>query len=133
MVAVRITQTVSLQLLPLNVHFNSTSLANILSLSEVESHYQVTMDTTFESAFNVHINDHTILKFLKCGTVLYYFDTAKANKSPVNTYSFLSTVKDKNHILVDLKLKERIDLVTYKEKLAGLLYNTTEISLPKIK
>ena len=25
---------------------------------------------------------------------MYYFDTAESNKSPVNAYSFLSTVKD---------------------------------------
>ena len=53
------------------------------------------MDTTVESAFNVHINDHTIFKFLRCGPVLYYFDTAKSNKFPVNAYSFLCTIKDK--------------------------------------
>ena len=52
------------------------------------------MDTTVESTFNVHINDHIIVKFLKCGHRLNYFDTDKSNKSPVNAYSFLSTVKD---------------------------------------
>ena len=80
------TQNASLHLLPLYVHFNSTSFVNILSLSEVDSHYQVTMDTTFESAFNVHTDNHTIVKFLKFGPELYYFDTVKSNKSPVNTY-----------------------------------------------
>ena len=69
--------------------------ANILSLSEVEIHYLFTMDTTVELESNVHINDLTIIKFLKCGTGLYYFDTSKSNKPPVNYYSFLSTVKDK--------------------------------------
>ena len=52
------------------------------------------MDTTVKSTFNAHINDHIIVKFLKCGHRLNYFDTDKSNKSPVNTYSFLSTVKD---------------------------------------
>ena len=33
------TQTESLRLLPLDVHFNSTSLTNILSLSKVKSRY----------------------------------------------------------------------------------------------
>ena len=40
------THTASLHLLPLDVHFNSTPLANILFISEVEGHYRVTMDTT---------------------------------------------------------------------------------------
>ena len=66
------------------------------------------MDTTVKSAFNVHINDHTVVKFLKYGTVMYYFDTTKSNKYPVNAYSFLSTVKDKNHILFGVKF-ERLD------------------------
>ena len=80
--------------LPLDIHFNYTPLADIPSLSEVDSHYQVTMDTTVESSSNVHINDHTIIKFLKCGSGLYYFDTAKSNKYQVNYYSFISNVKD---------------------------------------
>ena len=106
------TQTESLHFLPLNVHFIYTSLANILFLSEVESHHPVNMDTTFESAINVHINYHTIVKFLNFGPGLYYFDTAKSNKPPVNAYSFLSTVKDRKYILIHIKLKERIELAT---------------------
>ena len=51
------------------------------------------MDITVESELNAIINDHTIFKFLKCGSGLYYFDTAKSNTYPVNAYSFLPTVK----------------------------------------
>ena len=53
------------------------------------------MDTTVKSAFNVHIEDHTIVKFLKCGPGLYYFDAAKSDKPPVKSSSFISTVKEK--------------------------------------
>ena len=92
------TQNASLHLFPPNIHFNYTSLTNIISLSEAESHYQVTMDTTVESESNVHTNDHIIVKFLNCGLGMYSFDTAKYNKSPVNAYSFLSTVEyNKSH------------------------------------
>ena len=83
------TKTASLQLIPLDVNFNSTSHENIIFLSELESYYRVTMDITVESELNVIINDHTIFKFLKCGSGLYYFDTAKSNKYPVNAYLFL--------------------------------------------
>ena len=65
------TQTASLHLLPLDDHLNSTYLANLISLSEVESNYQVTMDTSVESVFNVHINDYTIDRILKFGPGLY--------------------------------------------------------------
>ena len=52
------------------------------------------MDTTVKSAFNVNINEHTIVKLLKCGYRLYSFDTSKSNKSSVNAYLFIFTVKD---------------------------------------
>ena len=42
----------------------------------------------------------------------------------MNSCLFLSTFKWKNHILVDVKLNNQIDLVTFKGKLASLLFNT---------
>ena len=77
------TQTVPLRLFPFDVIFNTTSLSNVPSLSDVESHYQVTTDTNVESVFNVHINNHAFVKFLKCGPGLYFFDTFKSNEYPV--------------------------------------------------
>ena len=50
------------------------------------------MDTTSESTFNVHINDHTVIKKLKYGPGMYYFDTDNSNKCPVNAYWFISTI-----------------------------------------
>ena len=73
----------------------------------------------------------TIIKFpsfFKFGPGLYYFDTADSNKSPVNTYSFLFAVKYNKSYLVDVKLKERIELENYRGKLAGFLNKTTKIS-----
>ena len=46
---------------------------------------------------------------------------------------FSPTLKTTNQILVDVKFKGRIELATYKGKLAGLLYKTIKISSPKIK
>ena len=92
-------------MLPHEVHLNSISLVNIIFLSEVESHYQVTLDTTLYSSFNVHINYHTIIKFLKCGPGLYYFNTDKPNKPPVNDYSFLSTIKDNKSYFSQLEIE----------------------------
>ena len=59
----------------------------------MESNYQVTMDTTFESSFNIHIKNHKIVKFLKYWPGMYYFDTTRYNQVPVNAYYFLSTIK----------------------------------------
>ena len=53
------------------------------------------MDTTIILLFNIHINYHIVVNFLKCGPGMYYFDTANYKKSPVNFYSLLSTVKEK--------------------------------------
>ena len=48
----------------------------------------------------------------------------------LHSYLLLKTT---NNILFDIKLKERIELVTYKGKLAGLPCNTTKTSLPTTK
>ena len=55
------TQTESLCLFLLPVHFNSTSLENILSLSDFDSHYLVTMGATVESEFNFLIQFSSFL------------------------------------------------------------------------
>ena len=52
------------------------------------------MDTTFKSAFNVHNNYHKTVKFLNFRPGIYYVDTAKYNKPPVNAYSFFSTTQE---------------------------------------
>ena len=46
---------------------------------------------------------------------------------------FSLLIKTTNNILVEVKLKERIDLGTYKEKLAGLPHKTIKISFPTTK
>ena len=91
------------------------------------------MNTTVGSVFNVHINYHAIVKFFKFRSGMYCFDTAKSNKYLVNTYSFLSTVKD-NKLYFILREIEGVDIARNPQgKLAGLLYNTTKIPLPTIK
>ena len=51
---------------------------------------------------------------MKCGPGLYYFDTDKSDKPLVQSSSFISTFKEKNHILVDVKFKDWIEITTYK-------------------
>ena len=46
---------------------------------------------------------------------------------------FSPPLKTTNHNLVNVKLKERIELTTYRENMAGLMYENTKISLPTIK
>ena len=57
--------------------------------------------------------------------------------SIINPQSMLThsspPLKTTNDILFDMKLKKRIELATYKVKLAGLVYKITKISLPTIK
>ena len=68
--------TASLNLLPLQVHFNPASLANILSLSDVAnlSGARVTMDTSQARAITLHYNNKKFL-FQECQDGLYYYDT----------------------------------------------------------
>ena len=46
---------------------------------------------------------------------------------------FYPLLKTTNNILVGFKLKDQIEIETYKEKLAGLMYKTNKILLPTIK
>ena len=82
----------TLKLFPFNVYFNPKSLANILSLAQVQNMFRVTMDTAEEPTMMVHLSDDLILKFTQCGSGLYYYDV-KENSATVNSYSFLSTVR----------------------------------------
>ena len=79
----------TLKLLPLNVHFNNNSIANIISLSDIANMdgAKLTMDTSVERAINVHVGDLKI-QFKECTDGLYYYDTknpGRANPNPSNT------------------------------------------------
>ena len=90
-----------MRLLPLRVHFNAQSIANIVSLSDIANleGARLTMDTNIARAINLHINGTTI-HFRECADGLYYYDTSDSNSSnhsnamPVTPYStsFVQTV-----------------------------------------
>ena len=70
------THKANLQILPFEVFFNESSMANILSLKDVASKFKITMDTSIDRAMTVHINEHTLLRFQECSDGLYYLDTS---------------------------------------------------------
>ena len=86
-----------MKLLPLEVHFNPSSIANIISLSDVANleGARVTMDSSVARAINLHFNGD-IYQFKECADGLYYFDPTKSNHSnvmPVTSYpSLVQTV-----------------------------------------
>ena len=90
------TRKANLQILPFEVFFNESSMANILSLKDVASKFKITMDTSIDRAMTVHINEHTLLRFQECSDGLYYLDTStiapKDNNVPVISYCNLQTV-----------------------------------------
>ena len=73
-------QIANLKLLPMRVHFNPDSIANILSLSDIANleGARLTMDSSVERAINLHVND-SIIQFHECSDGLYYFDASKHN------------------------------------------------------
>ena len=75
----------TLNLLPLKVHFNAESLANIVSLSDIANleGARLTMDTNVARAINLHINGVT-LQFKECSDGLYYYNTKEASSSYSN-------------------------------------------------
>ncbi len=94
-----------LKLLPnIEVYYNPSSLANIVSLSAVASKYRTVMDSHVDDAILVFI-DQAVLRFRACGHGLYYFDFVKDSPTPIHDlnkskpilpykpfYSFFSTV-----------------------------------------
>ena len=84
-----------LRFFPFRVFYNKDSIANILSLAHIRDKYKVTMDSSVDDAFYVHISPKHILRFQRHSPGLYYIDTRNLidNKNEVNAYSFFSTVK----------------------------------------
>jgi len=86
------------------VWYNPDSLANILSLVEVQCKYRVTMDLALEPSMCVHWSDGTIMKFIEYASGLYYHDTAanvKPSSKPVSRYSFIVTVAGNSREIED--------------------------------
>ena len=75
------------------VHYHPSSVANILSFSEVAKVRRISIDTDVENAFTVHGPKGTQTKFIRSDHGLYYHDTRKP-KAPVTDYSLVNTVAD---------------------------------------
>lgn len=84
-----------LKILPIKVHYNPDSLANILSLSNVANLLgaKVTMDTSVEHAILLHY-DNQVYKFQECADRLFFLDASCSDNisTPINEYSFLHTL-----------------------------------------
>jgi len=71
-------QDAGVNVLPaLRAYHNEDSLANILALSSVTACYRVVMDSEAADALFVHVEEHKVLRFEKCGNGLYFLDTTK--------------------------------------------------------
>ena len=70
-------EVADLKVLPIKVHFNPASIANILSLTDVANlpGARVTMDTERERAIVLHF-DGSDFKFKECHDGLYFLDTS---------------------------------------------------------
>ena len=92
-----------LKFLPLSVHVNESSMANILAVSDVAAidGVRLTMDSEQEKSISVHLPDGMVYSFLQNDDGLYFFDTSNPGnhiKSSSNHYSFLSTVAENKQI-----------------------------------
>ena len=83
-----------LKMLPLKMHFNEDSMANILCLKDVANieGVQITMDSLKERAMLVH-HKGQCYKFKECSEGLYYYDT---NELPANAQPVLTAVEVEN-------------------------------------
>ena len=87
--------TAEFNLLPMKVHFNVHSIANILSLADVANlpNTKITMDSSQDKAIFLHHGDE-VYKFEECVDGLYYWDSNNKPKASVSHYSLLNTVDD---------------------------------------
>ena len=89
------TQMAPFNFLPMEVHFNQDSTDNILSIKDVVSiqGVNINMDSNKEHAIIAEYKNKNI-KFQECRDGLYYYDTDNKFTPHVNSYYFLSAVKD---------------------------------------
>ena len=86
--------TGTLNVFPLEVYYDGSSIANILSLSKVCEKFRVTMDSGSEHAITVHLTDTHFMKFTRCSSGLYFYDTRGSDTIlPRLPYSLLTTVR----------------------------------------
>ena len=107
--------TADLNLLPLKVHFNEHSLANILSLSDVANlpGARVTMDTDLDRAIILHYNGQT-LRFRECTDGLYFFDTDTLNKTHNSSKNLLTQYSKQKASFIHL-VKHNKEFFTQRE------------------
>ena len=89
------------KLLPVQMHYNQDSIANVLSLKSVASipGVRVTMDSGVERAIMVELPEKgRVIKFVECTDGLYYHDT-KNSSNVVNPYP---NFVDSNDVHVNL-------------------------------
>ena len=90
------TQMATLDILPINVHFNEHSIANILSLSDVANlkGARLTMDSEVERAIVLHFENQQY-KFRECIDGLYYLDLTLYDKTntAITAYPSFTTVQ----------------------------------------
>ncbi|KAI2501302.1 Reverse transcriptase (RNA-dependent DNA polymerase) [Fragilaria crotonensis] len=85
------------------VWYNSESIANILSLSEVRKVCRVTMDTGREAAMCVHRLDGSIMKFTEDSNGLYVF--VPNSSADVTGYTLVSTVAENKRMFTPREIR----------------------------
>jgi hypothetical protein len=84
------------------VWYNSESIANILSLSEVRRVCRVTMDTSVEAAILIHGKDGSTMKFVEHEDGLYFYEinVQPPTTTDIAAHSFVSTVAENKTLFI---------------------------------
>ena len=86
------------------VWYNTSSLANILSLAAVRKLYRVTMDTVQGAAMHVHVPETNVISFAEMLNGIYCHNAESPNycthklNNHVSAYSFVNKVAYKLNI-----------------------------------
>ncbi len=147
------TMKATCKLIPIEVWYKSSSLANILSLKEIASlpGAKVTMDTSVKDSIMVHLPNGSIIPFKQYNDGLFVFDTRNDNiiqqdntKSTVTNYSFVSTVQQNKSFFTRAqiekadrarKLQQYIgwpSVVNFKKYISNNLIKNTDVTIEDI-
>ena len=97
-----------MSILPMNTHFNTSPIANILSLNDIASivGMYITMDTCEERELVVHYKD-IVIRFIECTEGLSYYDTMNINNfnHDITNHSYLQSVKSNKLYFTNNEIK----------------------------
>ena len=100
------------------VWYNSDCIANVLSLALVSEQFRVTMDTSTDNSFKVHISEEHVITFTRVTPGLYLFDSSNIDLHKLrHAFSFLNTVASNRNLFKQREARKADDAITLNRRI----------------